>query len=70
MTSRNLMLVEHEPQLSSIVSFLTAGSASARPILKKGGFCKLQVQKLEARKYATLVWPLTPKQLGHIAWKG
>jgi len=55
MTSRNLMLVGHESQLSSIVSFLTTGSVSARPILKKGGFCKLQVEKLEARKYATLV---------------
>ena len=70
MTSRNLMLVGHEPQLSSIVSFLTTGSTNARPILKKGGFCKLQVEKLEARKYATLVWALTLKQLGHIAWKG
>jgi phosphohistidine phosphatase len=63
---RNLMLVGHEPQLSSLVSYLTTGSASARPILKKGGVCKLQVEKLEAGKCATLVWLLTPKQLANI----
>lgn len=63
---KNLMLVGHEPQLSSLVSYLTTGSASARPILKKGGVCKLQVEKLEAGKCATLVWLLTPKQLGNI----
>lgn len=64
---KNLLLVGHEPQLSALISTLTSGSASARPILKKGGLCKLQVDKLVAGKCATILWLLTPKQLGNIA---
>ncbi len=64
---QNLLLVGHEPQLSALISTLTSGSANARPILKKGGLCKLQVEKLVAGKCATILWLLTPKQLGSIA---
>ncbi|MGA2790457.1 MAG: CHAD domain-containing protein [Candidatus Bathyarchaeia archaeon] len=60
---RNLLLVGHDPQLSALVSTLTSGSAGARPLLKKGGLCKLQVEKLQLGKCATLLWLLTPKQL-------
>jgi phosphohistidine phosphatase len=64
---RNLLLVGHEPQLSAFVSTLTSGSAGARPLLKKGGLCKLQVEKLQVGKCATLLWLLTPKQLTNMA---
>jgi phosphohistidine phosphatase len=64
---RNLLLVGHEPQLSAFVSTLTSGSAGARPLMKKGGLCKLQVEKLQVGKCATLQWLLTPKQLTKIA---
>ncbi len=64
---RNLLLVGHEPQLSALISTLTSGSAGVRPVLKKGGLCKLQVDKLVAGKCATLLWLLTPRQLGNIA---
>jgi phosphohistidine phosphatase len=60
---RNLLLVGHDPQLSALVSTLTSGSAGARPLMKKGGLCKLQVEKLQLGKCATLLWLLTPKQL-------
>lgn len=60
---RNLLLVGHEPQLSAFVSTLTSGSASARPLLKKGGLCKLQIEKLQPGKCATMLWLLTPRQL-------
>jgi len=66
-SSRELLLVGHEPQLSALISTLTTGSAGARPLLKKGGLCKLQVDKLQAGKYATLLWLLTPRQLLNIA---
>jgi phosphohistidine phosphatase len=66
-SSRELLLVGHEPQLSTLISTLTSGSASARPLLKKGGICKLQVDKLEAGKCATLLWLLTPRQLVNMA---
>jgi phosphohistidine phosphatase len=62
-TCRRILLVGHEPQLSALVSTLTSGSAGARPILKKGGLCKLQADKLQLGKCATLLWLLTPRQL-------
>jgi phosphohistidine phosphatase len=64
---RNLLLVGHDPQLSALVSTLTSGSAGARPLMKKGGLCKLQVEKLQLGKSATLLWLLTPKQLTNMA---
>jgi phosphohistidine phosphatase len=64
---RNLLLVGHDPQLSALVSTLTSGSAGARPLLKKGGLCKLQVEELQLGKCATLRWLLTPKQLVRMA---
>ena len=65
--SRELLLVGHEPQLSALISTLTSGGAGARPLLKKGGLCKLQIEKLQAGKCATLLWLLTPRQLVNIA---
>jgi phosphohistidine phosphatase len=60
---RRLLLVGHEPQLSAMVSTLTTGSASARPLLKKGSLCKLEVERLQIGKCAKLLWLLTPRQL-------
>ena len=62
-----LLLVGHEPQLSALISTLTSGGASARPLLKKGGFCKLQVDRLQIGRCATLEWLLTPRQLLNMA---
>jgi phosphohistidine phosphatase len=64
---QNLLLVGHEPQLSALVSTLTSGNAGARPLLKKGGLCKLNLEKLQAGKCATLLWLLTPKQISNMA---
>jgi phosphohistidine phosphatase len=66
-STKELLLVGHEPQLSALISTLTSGSAGARPLLKKGGLCKLEVDKLQAGKCATLLWLLTPRQLLNIA---
>jgi phosphohistidine phosphatase len=67
-TCGRLLLVGHEPQLSALISTLTSGSAGARPLLKKGGLCKLQIDRLQAEgKCAQLVWLLTPKQLMSMA---
>jgi phosphohistidine phosphatase len=66
-SSQRILLVGHEPQLSALVSTLISGSASARPLLKKGGLCKLQLERLQAGRCATLLWLLTPKQMISIA---
>jgi phosphohistidine phosphatase len=64
---RRLLLVGHEPQLSALISTLTSGGAGARPLLKKGGLCKLEVEKLQMGKCATLLWLLTPRQVISVA---
>ena len=66
-TCGRLLLVGHEPQLSALVSTLTSGGAGARPLMKKGGLCKLRVDGLQVGKCATLEWLLTPKQLMSMA---
>jgi phosphohistidine phosphatase len=60
----NLLLVGHEPYLSSLISLLLAGNPELGIILKKGGLGKLSVKVLRAGRCATLDWLLTPRQMG------
>lgn len=59
----NLLLVGHEPFLSSLTSVLLAGDESLALIFKKGGVCKLSVQELKYGRCASLEWLATPKLL-------
>jgi len=56
-----LMLVGHEPNLSSLASVLLAGSPDLSINLKKGGICCLSVDDLHYDRKATLEWLVTPK---------
>jgi phosphohistidine phosphatase len=58
-----ILLVGHEPDLSRLVSLLTAGGPQLQLDFKKGGLCKLEAGKLRAGKCAALAWLLTPKQM-------
>lgn len=59
-----IVLVGHEPYLSKFISTLVTGSATALSMtLKKGGLCKLSVERLKDGHCATLEWLLTPRQL-------
>jgi len=59
-----VMLVGHEPDLSSLGSLLLTGSATGAAIeLKKGGVCLLETAALRAGKCATLLWLAPPKLL-------
>ncbi len=60
---KEILLVGHEPQLSSTISVLLSGTSGAVIRLKKGGLCCLQVDGLPPRDSAVLHWALTPKQL-------
>ncbi|HEX5221941.1 MAG TPA: phosphohistidine phosphatase SixA [Verrucomicrobiae bacterium] len=63
-TPRNIMLVGHEPYLSSFISQLIFGEATAGIDLKKGGLAKLEIEsQLRFGPCAKLAWLLTPKQL-------
>ena len=56
-----LMLVGHEPNLSSLAGVLLAGSSELSINFKKGGVCCLSVDDLHYDRKATLEWLVTPK---------
>ena len=58
-----LLLVGHEPYLSCLVALLTSGGADVSIDLKKGGFCRMEVESLRHGRCATLCWLLTPRQM-------
>ena len=61
-SKKNVMIVGHEPDLSSFASFLLG---SQTPIIefKKGALCRIDVIKFPPQGKGTLAWHLTPKQL-------
>ena len=56
-----LMLVGHEPNLSTLMSVLLAGNPDISINLKKGGVCCLSVDNLHYDRKAVLEWLITPK---------
>ncbi|MEO7300680.1 MAG: phosphohistidine phosphatase SixA [Verrucomicrobiota bacterium] len=60
---KNILLVGHEPDLSKLISRLSAGDEKISLHFKKAGLCKLTVEKLRFGRCATLEWLLSPGQL-------
>lgn len=59
----SVLLVGHEPFLSSFLSFLLTGNENLNLELKKGGFCCVEFyEKIEIGN-GTLTFLLTPKQM-------
>lgn len=61
-----VLLVGHEPVLSSLISLLVSGETDLEITLKKGGLCKLAIRAMSPGRCATLEWLLTPKHLAAI----
>lgn len=59
----SVLLVGHEPHLSTFISFLITGHHGCRITLKKGGLAKLSTESLKPGQCATLDWLFGPKQL-------
>ena len=59
----NVLLVGHEPFLSTLVALLISGDPATEIRMKKGGLCMLSAQHLIHGRCATLEWLLTPAQL-------
>ena len=59
----DVLLVGHEPYLSSLISLLVCGDPHCQVLMKKGGLCKLSTDELGHGRCASLEWLLTPKQL-------
>lgn len=62
-SAQSLMLVGHEPYLSSLISVLVTGREDSSITMRKGGFCLLSTGALDYKKCACLEWLLTPKQM-------
>lgn len=56
-----LMLVGHEPGISTLASVLLAGNPDISINFKKGGVCCLSVDDLPHDRKAVLEWLITPK---------
>ncbi len=59
----SVLLVGHEPHLSSVISLLLIGNDSLPLNFRKGGLCKLFVDWSGKKQSAALEWVLTSKQL-------
>jgi phosphohistidine phosphatase len=53
-----ILLVGHEPFLSSFISELAFGNPSGNLVLKKGGFAKLRILSNFPKMTAELRWPV------------
>jgi len=62
-TPGSVLLVGHEPYLSSLIALLVCGSTTPAITLKKAGLCKLTANSLRPARCATLEWLLAPRQL-------
>lgn len=63
----SVMVVGHEPHLSSFVSMVISGDPSGLIRLKKGALCKLRLASLGGTKCGWLEWLMTPDQMIRLA---
>jgi phosphohistidine phosphatase len=59
----DVMLVGHEPYLSTLMGEIISGSAACRLVLKKGGIAKVQIHSFAPKVNGELRWLLTPRHL-------
>ena len=64
-TSR-ILVVGHEPYLSSMIGEIVAGKTSLNLVLKKGGLAKVRINTFKPRISGELRWLLTPKMMTKI----
>jgi len=60
---KSVLIVGHEPYLSSLIGVLLSGDKGARVTMKKGGICKLSIPALKYGRCATLEWLMAPAQI-------
>lgn len=64
--ARSVLLVGHEPGMSTLMSVLLSGGEDVAILFKKGGLARLTTENLRHARCATLEWLLTPSQLADI----
>ena len=63
----SILVVGHEPYLSTMISEIAFGSGAGGIALKKAGLAKLTVSSFQPRIRGELRWLLTPKHLKKVA---
>jgi phosphohistidine phosphatase SixA len=63
-TPETILLVGHEPYLSSLISLLCTGGSHLALTLKKGGLCRMEVEFLRTTRCASLEWLLSSRLIG------
>ena len=59
----DVMVVGHEPYLSSLISVLTTGDPEPVVRLRKGALCKLRLPAPRYGRCGWIEWSMTPKQM-------
>jgi len=59
----SVVLVGHEPDLSSLLSLIVSADGNLSIPLKKGGVCCISLTETVPAFRGSLIWLLTPKQL-------
>lgn len=63
----SILVVGHEPYLSTMVSEIVFGSGSGAIVLKKAGLAKIALTSLQPKVRGELRWLLTPRHLKNVA---
>ena len=63
----DVMVVGHEPYLSSLISILTTGDPEPVVRLRKGALCKVRVPAPRYGRCGWIEWSMTPKQMMSLA---
>jgi phosphohistidine phosphatase len=63
----SVLLVGHEPYLSTMISEVAFGNGDGGIVLKKAGFAKLGITSFHPKVKGELRWLLTPKHLKKVA---
>lgn len=58
-----VMVVGHEPHMSSFVSMVVSGDPNGLIRLKKGALCKLSMPRVDGVRSGRLEWLMTPAQM-------
>ncbi len=62
-TLTSVMIVGHEPHLSSLISLVASGSLNTAIRLRKGALCRLKIPTLSTGQCGEIEWSLTPGQM-------
>lgn len=58
-----VMVVGHEPHMSSFVSMVVTGDPNGLIRMKKGALCKLRIPRVDGLRSGWLEWLMTPDQM-------